>query len=117
MTHSEFIKHYQNNTITVKVNNAKAGYFFQNKTLLSKDAHKKQFSLRLLVFLSILTGVILFFFVKWYIAIIFIVLGCFFATKATDSAGDSVLRASLADEYIYNLAIENSTLNISKKLI
>lgn len=116
MDHSVFVQKYHTKSIQVKVDKNKAGFMFQDPFLMPFDVRKKQANLRLLVFSSFALSVALFFFVKWWIAVICLLAVLFIlAPKAQKHAANTVLELALKNSTTYNEAIKQQVLTIEEK--
>ncbi|RDI60145.1 hypothetical protein [Microvirga subterranea] len=112
MTYEEFVKNYQAGTIKVHVVRNASGFLYETPGLMPHHVRKRQALIRTATFGLMILGLILFFFVKWYIAAAVLFAGMFMATRATKAAGEGVLEAARADPRFYELVTEKGILRI-----
>lgn len=114
MDHSTFVEKYQTKKIEVIVDRNKAGFMYSTPELLPPNLRKKQALIRTAAFIVILLGIILFFFVPWWQALIVLFVGLFLFPYAQNSAAKGVLEASLTNNDVYQIAMDNQVLIIKE---
>ncbi|MBA2882820.1 hypothetical protein HNR65_003175 [Desulfosalsimonas propionicica] len=114
MQHSEFVRKYKNNEISVHIDKNAAGFFYQSKGFMPEHLRRKQTMTRAFGLGGLIGGAALFFFTKWYIALIVLVIGLSFFPKAQKKAAEGVLEASLEYPEIFEYASSNNVLRISE---
>jgi hypothetical protein len=112
ISHEKFVEGYNSGQIKAHVDRSAAGYFFEQKGLISDSHRRKQAFIRFLFFGGIILGVALLFFTSWYYGAISIVFGVFMANRAQGAAVEGLLSAAINDRGVYELAIENKALVI-----
>lgn len=114
MTYEEFVKNYQAGTIKVHVDRNASGFLYETPGLMPHHVRKRQALIRTAMFGLMILGLVLFFFVKWYIAAAALFAGMFMATRATKAAGEGVFQTALADPGFYELVTEKRILRIEQ---
>ena len=115
MEHSTFVQKYRANKIEVSVDKNKAGFMYEKPGLLPQNLRKKQALIRTGGFGGVLLGIVLFFFSPWGFALMVLFFGLFMFPYAQKSAAKGVLDASLADQYVYQAAVDNQVIVIREK--
>jgi hypothetical protein len=115
MEHSTFVQKYRDNKIEVSVDKNKAGFMYKNSDLLPQNLRKKQALIRTGGVGGVLLGIVLFFFSPWWLALIVLFLGLLMFPNAQKSAAKGVLDASLANQYVYQAAVDNQVIVIREK--
>ena len=110
MNHSDFVKKYNSNQISVSVDKNKAGFMYEPPGLMPQQFRTKQAMIRTLAFGGLLLGVALFFFVPWWAALGVLFVAFYMFPQAQKNAAKGVLLSSLQDPNVYQVAVENQVL-------
>lgn len=114
MDHSTFVEKYRTNKLEVSVDKNKAGFMYQDPGLLPQKLRKRQALIRTVGFSAVPLGIILFFFVPWWSALIVLFIGLAMFPYAQYSAAQGVLDVALKDKHVYQTALDNQVLTIKE---
>ena len=115
MKHSEFVEAYNTGKIAVHVDKNRAGFIYEDPYLLPQSVRSRQAKFRSLFFGLVIIGLVLFFFVKWQIALLVLVVGLLFSRKAQSDTAKGVLESALKSESVLHAAIETNVVRIQTK--
>ncbi len=112
MNHEQFVKAYNERTISASIDKDKAGFFYENPYLLPNSVRRRQALLRTGMFGLIAIGIVLFFFVPWYIALAVTIAGLVFSRIAQADAAKGLFESLITSEGLYKQAIDQEALVI-----
>lgn len=112
--HCDFVRKLKQNEISVYVDKNKAGYLYGANNLLSDRLRTQQALARTLAFGGVLSAIALFFLAPWWIAAVTLVFGLAMFPWAQNLAAKGVLEESIANPYVYTVAIAEGVLNIEE---
>ena len=110
MKHADFVQNYYSGSLKVHVDRNKAGHMYDYKDLIPSKLRSRQAIIRAVAILGLIAGIVLFFFVKWWIATLILVFGLLGFPKAQQDAANGVLEASLQDKNTFTFAVNNNVL-------
>lgn len=113
MEHSEFVEKYKNGEINVHIDRSAAGFFYHQKGFMPERLRHRQKFMHILSFGGAGGAIVLFFYIKWYLALIALILALGLFSKNQKVAAKGVLEASLKYPSIYNYALSENVLRIS----
>jgi hypothetical protein len=105
---------YKMNKISVDVDLNK-GHALMASEVAPKSWRNTIKTLRFFIVLSILSGLILFFFVKWWIPIIIFIVSGFLSNAIRKESAKAVVETSLNNITFYHHAVESKTLTVRVK--
>ena len=117
MNHKDFVEAWDAQTIDVKIHKSLAGHLFKNPYLLSQKYRKQQVLLRVFAFSVLLLGIVMFFFLDWYIALIIFLFGLFLFPVCQAHASKSVLNAALESPNLFAHCLESGIIKINKRKV
>jgi uncharacterized protein YjeT (DUF2065 family) len=112
MNHSEFRQKLQNGQIEVLVDRNKAGFMYRDPNLLPHPIRVQQAKIRTLGFGLLAIGIVLFFFVPWWIPIIVLFVGMLQFPRVTRKAAEGVLEASKLYPHVFETAVSNGVISV-----
>jgi len=115
MEYEEFVSKFRAGELNVHVDRNKAGYMYNYQDLISSNLRSKQFLIRAVGFIGLISGIILFFFVEWFIATLILIVGLLSFPSAQKDAANGVLKSSLDSKKVYNFALNNNVIKIESK--
>ena len=107
MEHSEFVRKLAEKEISVRVDKNKAGFMYGKPGLMPRKYRLQQTNLRAIAFGGIIVAIALFFFVDWWIPLIVLLGALYLVPKCQQAAAAGVLKASIEDPNIYQIAYDN----------
>jgi hypothetical protein len=113
MDHKAFAERLASGQISVRVDKAKAGYFYGVPGLMPSGTKKLQAIIRFAAFGGVGLGLVLFFVAPWWAAILVLFFGLYMFPHAQKSAATGVLSAAKLDPRVYELAMANGVFLIS----
>jgi len=113
MEHIDFVCKLSANEILVYVDKNKAGYLYSTRNLLSDRLRTQQALARTLAFGGTIAGIALFFVTPWWIATATLIFGLVMFPLAQRLAANGVLEESIADPFVYAVAIAEGVLHIT----
>ncbi len=90
---------------------------YEESYLLPQNIRFRQANLRILFFGLVILGLVLFFFVKWQVALLVLVIGLLMSRKAQSDSVKGVLESVLRSESVWHAAVENNVVRIQEKNI
>jgi hypothetical protein len=112
MEHGEFVQKYRAGLLVVRVDREKAGFLHGKPGLMTGRLRRSQANLRAIAFGGVGLGIALFFFVKWWIAGLVLIVGLVMFPYCQRSGARGVLEASLSDPGVYQVASQTGVLQI-----
>ena len=115
MEFDDFVEKWRKNQISVQVDKNKAGFMYEKPGIMPSKYRKKQALFRTLAFGGCIAGVVLFFFIQWWISILILFFGLWMFPKCQSAAATGVLDASLNSREIFQIAKDNGLFLIKQK--
>lgn len=109
MNHKDFVEKYNSGVITVSINKDKTNY-------IELELATREFILGKLALGGVILGSVLFFYVQWWIALSILLIAWSIFPMLEKTARDNILQATLLNQDVYQVAIDNQVLIISNKM-
>lgn len=116
MNHQTFVEKYNKQELSVNIDRDKAGFMYEKTNLMPQELRKKQAMIRFFAFFGLISSIVLFFYIQWWIALILFFVSFSIFPQIQKMAMKDVLDISLVNSDVYQAAIDNQVLIINSKM-